>query len=160
MKTYLDRTVQNMHKSDHQTMYKTDFVCTYKTFEQIEDDEVDADMMYRAQFLQVFGLMDYDQDAINASLKHIKSKVIELPELKALMLQHPHHAKFNACNECMENNEDAKDAKDAVIDMLLVCLFAYPTMDAFHLCLIDAFKTGSILETNREKLLNAYSHMN
>ena len=144
-------------------MYKTDFVCTYKTFEQIKDDEVDADMMYRAQFLQVFGLMDYDQDAINASLKHVKSKVIELPELKALILQHPHHAKFNAYNdndndnECMETSNE--DANDATIDMLLVCMFAYPTMDAFHLCLIDAFKTGSILEPTRDKLLNAYSCM-
>ena len=142
-------------------MYKTDFVCTYKAFEQIEDDEVDADMMYRAQFLQVFGLMDYDQAAINASLKHVKSKVIELPELKALMLQHPHHANFKSYNECMQtnNDDDANDANDAVIDMLLGCLFAYPTMDAFHLCLIDAFKTGRILETNRDKLLNAYACM-
>lgn len=140
-------------------MYKTDFVCTYKTFEQIEDDEVDADMMYRAQFLQVFGLTDYDQDAINASLEYIKSKVVDLPELKALILQHPHHAKFNASNECMENNKDAKDAKDVVMDMLLVCLFAYPTLDAFHLCLIDAFKTGIIQETNHNKLLNAYASM-
>jgi len=143
-------------------MYKTDFVCTYKTFEQIEDDEVDADMMYRAQFLQVFGVMDYDQDAINASLEYIKTKVVELPELKALVLQHPHHAKIKTYNECMEkSNTDANAAAnaDAAIDMLLVCLFAYPTMDAFHLCLIDAFKAGSILETNREKLLNAYSCM-
>jgi hypothetical protein len=153
-------------------MYKTDFVCTYKTFEQIEDDEVDADMMYRAQFLQVFGLTDYDQAAINASLKHVKSKVMELPELKTLIFQHPHHEKFKLYNECMKTKNDdandandvndvndANDANDAIIDMLLGCLFAYPTMDAFHLCLIDAFKTGRILETNRDKLLNAYSCM-
>ena len=145
-------------------MYKTDFVCTYKTFEEIEDDEVDADMMYRAQFLQVFGLMDYNQDAINASLEYIKTKVVELPELKALVLQHPHHEKFKLHNDNDNDNdnectETGTIAKDAAIDMLLVCLFAYPTMDAFHLCLIDAFKTGSIQETNREKLLNAYSCM-
>ncbi len=149
-----------MHKSDNhnQNMYKTDFVCTYKTFEEIEDDEVDADMMYRAQFLQVFGLMDYNQDAINASLEYIKTKVVELPELKALVLQHPHHEKFKLHND-NECTEASNDSKDAAIDMLLVCLFAYPTMDAFHLCLIDAFKTGSIQETNREKLLKAYSCM-
>ena len=141
-------------------MYKTDFVCTYKTFEQIEDDEVDADMMYRAQFLQVFGLMDYDQIAINASLEYVKSKVVELPELKALMLQHPHHAKFKLHNHNDDATNDAtNDDDDAAMDMLLVCMFAYPTMDAFHLCLIDAFKTGSIQDANREKLLNAYACM-
>lgn len=130
-------------------MYKTDFVCTYKEFEEFEDDDVDADMLYRAQYLQVFGLVDYDERAISASLELIKTKVGEVPELKELVLKHPYHANFS---------HHAK-SDDEIIDMLLVCLFSYPTMDAFHLCLIDAFKTGNILEISRDKLLNAYSRM-
>jgi len=130
-------------------MYKTDFVCTYKQFEKIEDDEVDADMMYRAQYLQLFGLMEYDERAISASLDLIKSKVDELPQLKELILKHPYSSNFTL----MEYNEDT------VSEMLLVCMFAYSTMDAFHLCLIDAFKHGNITETSREKLLKAYSNM-
>jgi len=130
-------------------MYKTDFVCTYKQFEKIEDDEVDADMMYRAQYLQLFGLMEYDERAISASLDLIKSKVDELPQLKELILKHPYNSNFTL----MEYNEDT------VSEMLLVCMFAYSTMDAFHLCLIDAFKHGNITETSREKLLKAYSNM-
>jgi hypothetical protein len=135
--------------ASYKNMYKTDFVCTYKEFEKFEDDEVDADMMYRAQYLQIFGLVEYDERAISASLDLIKSKVIELPELRELILKHPHNSSFTS----MEYNEDT------VSDMLLVCLFAYPTMDAFHLCLIDAFKHGNITETSREKLLKAYSSM-
>ena len=131
-------------------MYKTDFVCTYKAFEEIEDDEVNSDMMYRAQFLQVFGLTEYNDAGIHAGLETIKSKVAELPELKALILQHPYNTAFASPDPSEE---------DAVIDMLLTCLFAYPTMDAFHLCLIDVFKTGSILQINRDKLLHAYSNM-
>jgi len=50
-------------------MYNTDFVCTYKAFEALEDDEVNADMLYQAQFLQVFGLTQYNDDAINAGLQ-------------------------------------------------------------------------------------------
>ena len=130
-------------------MYKTDFVCTYKEFEQIEDDEVDADMMYRAQYLQIFGLIEYDERAINASLELVKSNVAELPELKTLILKHPYYANF-ANDQCNE---------DEVIEMLLVCLFSYHTMDVFHLCLIDAFKIGNISETNREKLLSTYATM-
>jgi len=136
-------------------MYKTDFVCTYKEFEQIEDDEVNADMMYRAQFLQVFGLIEYNQDAINASIAHIKTKVDELPEFKELILQHPHNARFNLAYP----TDEQKENDDAIMEMLLVCMFAYPTMDVFHLCLIDAFKHGCILETTRDKLLKAYSCM-
>lgn len=137
-------------------MYKTDFVCTYKEFEKIEDDEVNADMMYRAQFLQVFGLIEYNQDAINASIEFIKSKVAELPELKALVLKHPYYAKLES-NSNSNQNEEMNE--DAIMEMLLVYLFAYTTMDAFHACLIDAFKTGTIRESNRTKLLNAYSTM-
>ena len=53
-------------------MYKTDFVCTYKAFEDLADDEANSDMLYRAQFLQVFGLQDYDGEAISAGLELIK----------------------------------------------------------------------------------------
>jgi hypothetical protein len=133
--------------ASYKNMYKTDFVCTYKEFEEIEDDEVDADMMYRAQYLQIFGLVEYDERAISASLELIKSKVEELSELKELVLKHPYHANFT----------DTYDG--TAIDMLLVCLFSYATMDAFHLCLIDAFKHGKIQEHNRDKLLKTYSTM-
>jgi hypothetical protein len=124
-------------------MYKTDFVCTYKAFETIEDDEVNSDMLYQAQFLQVFGLTEYDDAAINAGLEAIKTKAAEVPELKALILQHPYNA--------------TSSHTDDGFDTLLTCLFAYPTLDLFHLCLIDAFKTGRISPENRDKVLKAYA---
>ena len=124
-------------------MYKTDFVCTYKAFETIEDDEVNSDMLYQAQFLQVFGLTEYDDAAINAGLEAIKTKAAEVPELKALILQHPYNA----------TSSHTADG----FDTLLTCLFAYPTLDLFHLCLIDAFKTGRISPENRDKVLKAYA---
>ena len=122
-------------------MYKTNFVCTYKSFEELEDEDVNADLMYRAQFLQVFGLTQYNDDAINAGLEIIKTKVAEVPELKALILQHPY----------------AKANTDALEDALLPLMFAYPMMDVFHLCLIDAFTTGCISQERRDKVLHAYS---
>ena len=125
-------------------MYKTNFVCTYKAFEDLEDDEVNSDMLYRAQFLQVFGLIAYDDVAINAGLKVIKARAEELPELKALIMKHPYNVAFDS-------------SAHVAFDTLLTCLFAYPTMDVFHLCLIDAFKTGSISQKHREKLLHLYS---
>jgi len=126
-------------------MYKTDFVCTYKAFEEIEDDEVNSDMLYQAQFLQVFGLTEYNDAAINAGLELIKAKAAEVPELKALIMQHPYSANLGPT--------DADEAENA----LLPLIFAYPLMDVFHLCLIDAFKTGSISNQHRDGLLHAYS---
>jgi hypothetical protein len=126
-------------------MYKTDFVCTYKAFEKIEDDEVNSGMLYQAQFLQVFGLIEYTDAAINAGLELIKAKMAEVPELKALIMQHPYNGKLGP--------DDADEAEN----VLLPLMFAYPLMDVFHLCLIDAFKTGRISPEHQDKLLHAYS---
>ena len=132
-------------------MYKTNFVCTYKSFEELEDDEVNADMLYQAQFLQVFGLTQYNDAAINAGLDLIKAKAAEVPELKALILQHP-------CNKTGAGlgggDPDPKSDPEAAF---LPLMFSYHTMDVFHLCLIDAFTTGCISQEHRDKLLHAYS---
>ena len=119
--------------------YNTDFVCTYKAFEELEDDEVNSDMLYQAQFLQVFGITEYNDDAVSAGLEQVKTKSDEVPELKALILQHPYNVP-NATN----------------LDMLVPLMFAYPLFDVFHLCLVDAFQTGSISAENRDKVLCAY----
>jgi hypothetical protein len=119
--------------------YNTDFVCTYKAFEELEDDEVNSDMLYQAQFLQVFGITEYNDDAVSAGLEQVKTKSDEVPELKALILQHPYNVP-NATN----------------LDMLVPLMFAYPLFDVFHLCLVDAFQTGSISAENQDKVLCAY----
>lgn len=119
-------------------MYKTNFVCTYKKFEEIADDEVNSDMLYQAQFLQVFGLTEYNDSAISAGLELIKAKMDEVPELKTLVLRHPY-----------SNHTDS-------LETLLPLMFAYPLMDVFHLCLVDAFKTGSISTECRDNVLRMY----
>ena len=118
-------------------MYKTDFVCTYRYFETEPDGDITSDLFYKAQFLQLFGLIDYDERIINAGIELIVNKVNEIPELKMLVLKHP-------CNNELE------------LDVLIRLLFSYHFMDVFHLCLIDAFHTGSVSETSKNKLLNAF----
>jgi len=121
-------------------MYKTDFVCTYKLFEDMEDDEVTSEMLYQAQFLQVFGLTNYSESNISAGLELIKKKSETIPELKALIMQHPY-------------NTGGADQ----IDELLPLMFAYPLMDVFHLCLIDAFNEDCISIESQNKVLVAYA---
>jgi hypothetical protein len=125
-------------------MYKTDFVCTYKAFEDLADDEVNSDMLYQAQFLQLFGLTDYNSDAINAGLELIKTKADNVPELRSLIQQHPYN----------------HEASYADLDMLLPLMFAYPLLDVFHLCLVDVFTHGTISEKHRDKVLDAYRMLN
>ena len=118
-------------------MYYTDFVCTYKSLEDLVGD--DSDTLYQAQFLQVFGIAEYRDDAIRAGLEQVKTKADEVPELKALILQHPYAG------------------SSVETDDLLPLMFAYPLFDVFHLCLIDAFRAGRISAENRDKVLHAYT---
>lgn len=118
-------------------MYKTDFVCTYKAFEDLADDEVNSDMLYQAQFLQAFGITEYSDAAISAGLELIKAMADKVPELKALILQHPY---------CASGSWDE----------MLPMMFAYPLFDLFHLCLIDAFDVGSISTEGQNRVLRAY----
>lgn len=113
-------------------------VHVHKKFEEIADDEVNSDMLYQAQFLQVFGLTEYNDAAISAGLELIKAKMDEVPELKTLVLRHPYN-----------NRTDS-------LETLLPLMFAYPLMDVFHLCLVDAFKTGSISTECRDNVLRMY----
>jgi hypothetical protein len=136
-------------------MYITNFVCTYKRFEDIEDDEVNSDMLYQAQFLQVFGLTEYNPNAVCAGLELIKAKANEIAELKALILQHPYGNGSRNGN----GNDNENDNEPELLDMLLPLMFAYPLLDAFHLCLIDAFQSGSISAENRNNLLREYDNM-
>jgi hypothetical protein len=127
-------------------MYETDFVCTYKSFEDLAGD--DSGMMYQAQFLQAFGITEYSDDAIRAGLEQIKTKSDEVPELKALILRHPYN---------LDNADNADNADN--LDDLLPLMFAYPLLDVFHLCLIDAFRTGCISAERRDKVLHVYSSL-
>jgi hypothetical protein len=124
------------------TMYMTDFVCTYKELE-LEDEESNSDMLYQAQFLQVFGITEYRDDAIIAGLELIKTKADEVPELKAIVMQHPYNA----------------PSAPIPFDELLPLMFAYPLMDVFHLCMIDAFTTGRISNDSKGKVLCAYDSL-
>ena len=134
---HMPRTYVLNYDNIKPTMYMTDFVCTYKELE-LEDEESNSDMLYQAQFLQVFGIAEYRDDAIRAGLEQVKTKADEVPELKALILQHPY------AGSSLETDD------------LLPLMFAYPLFDVFHLCLIDAFRAGRISAENRDKVLCAY----
>jgi hypothetical protein len=133
-------------------MYKINFVCTYKAFETLEDDEVNSDMLYQAQFLQVFGITEYNSDAINASLELIKTKANQVPELHALIMQHPY-------GQCNRENESVDVRDTQHIDMMLPLMFSYPLLDVFHLCLIDAFNSGKITKEHVDGVLQEYAKL-
>ena len=64
-------------------MYHADFFCTYKLMDEVEDQE----KMYCIQLLQAFGLEDWDDDTVNASLLELYTEMQEDANLQAILLK-------------------------------------------------------------------------
>ena len=132
--------------------YITDFVCTYHLFEcdceDCGDDCDDGDILYRAQFLQAFGIREYDNAAIDATLDEIAEKIKRDPEFYAVVMKHP-----------LLGSSDTAAASCADI---LPFLFTYNSFHAFHNCLIELYantldkpeneETPSRLRVSQDKL--------
>ena len=121
--------------------YITDFVCTYHLFdcdcEDCGDDCDDCDMLYRAQFLQAFGIREYDNAAIDATLDEIAEKIKHDPEFYAVVMKHP-----------LLGSSDTVAASCADI---LPFLFTYNSFHAFHNCLIELY--ANMLEQDNQDSL-------
>ena len=50
-------------------MYQADFVCTYKLFDDMDDN--DREQMYRIQILQAFDLNEWNDDKINKIIEEL-----------------------------------------------------------------------------------------
>jgi hypothetical protein len=57
-------------------MYCTDFVCTY----QNHDDADEQEDIYRSQFLQAFGVNEWDDDIINNNVNELFNKIKDVKE--------------------------------------------------------------------------------
>ena len=119
----------------HTHKYITDFVCTYHLIGGGPSDDADADAdeysidcLYRMQFLQAFGITEFDNTAIDEVLAEIADKIKDNDELICVIMQHPLLASPDTVNS-------------SYVD-ILPFLFAYSSFYAFHKCLIDIYNAG------------------
>ena len=116
----------------HTHKYITDFVCTYHLIGGGPGDDADEygiDCLYRMQFLQAFGIADYDNTAIDEVLAEIVDKIKNSDELIRVIMQHPLLASPDTANS-------------SYVD-IMPFLFAYSSFYAFHKCLIDVYNADS-----------------
>jgi hypothetical protein len=117
----------------HTHTYITDFVCTYHLIgggpgDDADADEYSIDCLYRMQFLQAFGIPDFDNVIIDEILAEIADKIKDNDELIRVIMQHPLLASPDTINS-------------SYVD-ILPFLFAYSSFYAFHKCLIDVYNAG------------------
>jgi len=131
--------------------YITDFVCTYHLIGGTGDDadEYGIDCLYRMQFLQAFGISEYDNVIIDEVLAEIADKIKDNDELIRIIMQHPLLASPDT-------------AKSSYVD-ILPFLFAYSSFYAFHKCLIDIYNAGlgssRVSDENLAALAGTFANM-
>jgi predicted phosphohydrolase len=122
-------------------MYNTKIICTYnnkdffKDFGNIDnmtkkDKEFYQDAYYRYELLNIFGLEEYNENAIDEAMHDLYEKVKECKELKECMLKLA--ANFMSLDE----------------ELGLMFLFAYDYMYLSHICISEFLETGKVSDEN------------
>ncbi len=103
-------------------------MCTYHIYDNCESDDYDENdnnILYQMQFLQAFGLREYDTAKIDEILSELSKKINSDDRLCHVIMQHP-----------LLKSPDTKTAACADI---LPFMFTYNSFHAFHKCIIDLY---------------------
>ena len=129
-------------------MYNTKMICTYYYYDaelkknipldilstfhlDVEQQNGDVcDLIYQADYLQIFGLMEFDYETINTEIR----KIYEIPGVKS-------NAKLQECIKRAANMFLSED-----LELGFMVLFSYDYLFATHLCICDIMEYGSIQE--------------
>jgi hypothetical protein len=132
-------------------MYNTKVVCTYNyynpempVFEPLKNtSDIDPDMedasseLYKAEFLQLFGLETYDNTVIQDTMAEVLDKIKDYPPFLS----------------CLQKGAAKVLSQDIQIGFMI--LYSYHYFYITHLCVIEFLEKGSISEDKTAFLLNA-----
>lgn len=105
------------------------YLCTYKLItEDGEDEKGLSDLMYNLQYLQMFGLSDFDENKVNEKMSELYNKIEKETFLDELFEVHPY--KLHMGREAMFR-----------------ILFSYDYLDLFHKVLYNYFNKLPINES-------------
>ena len=120
-------------------MYDSIFVCTYKAH-----DSDDQEGMYRVQFLQAFGITQWDDDEVSRITKELFDELRSNDDIKEVL------SKARESEQLQMFLAIIGDDDASVFQML----FKFELFDILHRCIHDVRTTGSINTDNKTALLN------
>ena len=116
-------------------MYNTQFKCTYQNLDNSSEEFADlAEDKYREEFLQVFGVDDFCDDAVNAIIQGLNEKIVENEKMITLLKK-------------LASTFMSEDP-----DIGLMVGFSYHYFFLMHPCICDLLENGSISEKNFNSL--------
>jgi len=134
-------------------MYNTKMICTYHYYDdklkknipselmnlnydvEQQPDDI-CDLIYQRDYLQIFGLTEFDYNLINAEMK----KIYETSGVKS-------NTRFQECIKRAANMFLTED-----LELGFMVLFSYDYLFDTHLCICDVLENGSIQEKHLELL--------
>jgi hypothetical protein len=137
-------------------MYQADFVCTYKLFDDI--DENDREQMYRIQLLQAFDLTLWNDDIINKVIEELYSSISLSGVFKDVFTKARRNKDISELlNIYNASNTEIETDKIAILDendIIFKILFKFEYFDLTHRCIIDYLINNSIDDLYLNKLLS------
>jgi hypothetical protein len=126
-------------------MYQTDFICTYKLF----DDETDQEQLYRIQLLQAFGLNGWNEDKINETIKDLYMVLERTAEFKAFFTKARENKSIIEMLSMFMPEQFVSD------DVIFNMLFKFEYFDLLHRCIVDYLLNNTIHKKYFTNLMNA-----
>jgi hypothetical protein len=128
-------------------MYNTKMICTYFYYDaelkkkipeeftdlNLEVDQENADicdLIYQTDYLQIFGLVEFDYNTINNEIR----KIYEIPGIKS----------NTTLQKCIKKAANLFLSED--LELGFMALFSYDYLFSTHLCICDIMEYGSIQE--------------
>jgi hypothetical protein len=131
-------------------MYNTYYKCSYfdddKIFlpsDQVNDTEkyIVKDMLYKQDLLNIFGLSEFDEEAINDEIHQLYKKVIKHDDVKNIAIK---NIAIKLANKCMTT--------DPEIGFIL--LFSFDYLYITHTAICEFLDSGTISDTTIQQLDN------
>ena len=120
-------------------MYIHNFICTYKLHNDIDQDD-----MYRAQYLQAFGLEEWDDQKIENSTKILFDQLNTRVDLSDIINKIKTTEKFNRILQFMDTDDYS----------LFKLLFIFELFDLAHQCFCDILNKDIADIKNKNILLD------
>lgn len=109
-----------------------DYICTYKMITEDDEDEKGlSDLMYKIQYLQLFGLTEYDETMINEKLTAVYKKLENEPFLDELFEFHTYKGYMTK-------------------EFMFRTMFSYEYFDLFHRLLYNYYHKLPIVDNVRQ----------
>jgi len=135
-------------------MYNTKLICTYQYYNKelpllvplsdpslidVDDinDDLSSDLLYKAEFLQLFGIESYDDKVIESIMEQVLNKIKD----------------YEPFLPCLKKGASKFASTDIQIGFMV--LYSYDYFYLTHLCIVNFLETGAMSEETIAFLLKA-----